>query len=229
MSRRKAEEEILAGRITVNGSKAELGEKIDPESDVVEYLGQPVSDSSVQTVCIMLNKPKGYVSTMSDEKGRKCVKDLVSDLGVRVYPCGRLDLNSEGLLLMTNDGELANRLMHPKHHIPKVYHVRVSKTVDSELIKKLSSPMTIDGYRIKPAKAELISVGKNGMSDLKITLFEGRNRQIRKMCEQVGLNVINLRRVAIGEIQIGNLKSGMWKKLSKEQIEYLMNYSKERE
>lgn len=229
MSRRKAEEEILAGRITVNGSKAELGEKIDPESDVVEYLGQPVSDSSVQTVCIMLNKPKGYVSTMSDEKGRKCVKDLVSDLGVRVYPCGRLDLNSEGLLLMTNDGELANRLMHPKHHIPKVYHVRVSKPVDGELIKKLSSPMIIDGYRIKPAKAELIAVGKNGMSDLKITLFEGRNRQIRKMCEQVGLNVINLRRVAIGEIQIGNLKSGMWKKLSKEQIEYLMNYSKERE
>lgn len=225
MSRRKAEEEILAGKITVNGEPAYLGMKITPGVDIVEYEGIAIDGGECASFCIMLNKPVGYVTTMHDEKGRKCVADLVKDVGYRVYPCGRLDLNSEGLLLLTNDGELANMLMHPKHHIPKVYLVKVSKTVTKEQLEALNSSMVIDGYKIKPAKTELLKVDKNGMSLLKMTLHEGRNRQIRKMCDAVELKVMSLKRVAIGNIELGNLKSGMWKKLTKTQVQYLKSHS----
>lgn len=224
MSRRKAEEEILKGRIKVNGERVEQGRKIIPGVDRVEYLGKPVEmPRGKHFVYIMLNKPRGYVTTMSDELGRKCVASLVSDVGARVYPCGRLDLDSEGLLIMTNDGELANKLMHPAHHIPKLYTVKVKGKITEEQLKKLNKPMIIDGYETQPAAAKLLSL-KEEESSVGITLFEGRNRQIRKMCEQLGLTVTSLKRIAIGTITLGNLKSGTWKRLSRAQVDYLKNY-----
>lgn len=224
MSRRRAEEEILAGRIKVNGETAELGRKVTPGSDKVEYLGKPVTkENGAGYVYIMLNKPRGYVTTMSDEMGRKCVASLVSDVGCRVYPCGRLDLDSEGLLLMTNDGELANKLMHPRHHIPKLYSVKVKGKITEEQLKKLNSSMLIDGYKTVPAEVEIISM-REQETVLGVTLYEGRNREIRKMCEQTGLTVINLRRTAIGQITLGNLRVGAWRKLTKSQVDYLKNY-----
>ncbi len=224
MSRRRAEEEILAGRIKVNGERVEQGRKIIPGVDRVEYLGVPVKKpDSTRYVYIMLNKPRGYVTTMSDELGRKCVASLVADVGCRVYPCGRLDLDSEGLLLLTNDGELANKLMHPSHHIPKLYTVKVKGKISEKQLKRLNSPMTIDGYEIIPAIVKIISMQEEETL-LGITLFEGRNRQIRKMCESVELEVKNLRRTAIGTITLGNLKSGTWRHLSRAQVDYLKNY-----
>lgn len=224
MSRRKAEEEILAGRIKVNGERVEQGRKIIPGVDRVEYMGRPVEmPRGKRYVYIMLNKPRGYVTTMNDELGRKCVASLVEDVGERVYPCGRLDLDSEGLLIMTNDGELANKLMHPAHHIPKLYTVKVKGKVTEEQLKKLNKPMMIDGYETVPAIAKILSL-KDEESSIGITLFEGRNRQIRKMCEQLGLTVTSLKRIAIGSITLGNLKSGTWKRLSRAQVDYLKNY-----
>ncbi len=224
MSRRKAEEEIAAGRIRVNGERVEQGRKILPGVDRVEYLGKPVEmPDSRHYVYIMLNKPRGYVTTMNDELGRKCVASLVEDVGCRVYPCGRLDLDSEGLLLLTNDGELANKLMHPVHHIPKLYTVKVKGKVTEDQLKKLNRPMVIDGYETQPAEVRILTMREEATS-LGITLFEGRNRQIRKMCEQLGLTVTSLRRVAIGAITLGTLKSGCWKRLTRAQVDYLKNY-----
>ena len=224
MSRRKAEDEIRAGRIKVNGERIEQGRKIDPETDIVEYNGVPVKRGNEKRhVYIMLNKPRGYVTTMSDEMGRKCVAELVTDVGCRVYPCGRLDLDSEGLLLMTNDGELANKLMHPSHHIPKLYTVRVKGKAVPNQIKLLNAPMNIDGYITQPAIVKILSMNDEETA-LGFTLFEGRNRQIRKMCEQTGLNIITLRRTAIGNINLGNLKVGKWRYLTHSQTEYLKNY-----
>jgi len=224
MSRRKAEEEIAAGRIKVNGERVEQGRKILPGIDRVEYLGKPVErPDSHHNVYIMLNKPRGYVTTMNDEKGRKCVASLVEDVGCRVFPCGRLDLESEGLLLMTNDGELANKLMHPSHHIPKLYTVKVKGKITEQQLLKLNRPMVIDGYETQPAIAKILSM-KEESTSIGITLFEGRNRQIRKMCEQLELTVLNLRRVAIGAITLGNLKAGCWKRLTRAQVDYLKNY-----
>ncbi len=224
MSRRKAEEEIRAGRIRVNGERVEQGRRIFPGVDKVEYLGQPVEiTDSRHYVYIMLNKPRGYVTTMHDERGRKCVASLVEDVGCRVYPCGRLDLDSEGLLLLTNDGELANKLMHPSHHIPKLYTVKVKGKVTEQQLLKLNRPMRIDGYETQPAVARILSM-KDESTSMGITLYEGRNRQIRKMCEQLGLTVTNLRRVAIGTITLGNLKSGCWKRLTRAQVDYLKHY-----
>lgn len=224
MSRRKAEEEIQAGRIKVNGERVEQGRKIVPGVDRVEYLGRPVEQPrGNRMVYIMLNKPRGYVTTMNDELGRKCVAELVEDVGCRVYPCGRLDLDSEGLLILTNDGALANKLMHPGHHIPKLYTVKVKGKVTEQQLRKLNLPMVIDGYETQPAVAKILSM-KEEETAIGITLFEGRNRQIRKMCEQLSLTVLSLKRIAIGSITLGNLKSGTWKRLSRTQVEYLKNY-----
>lgn len=224
MSRRKAEEEIEAGHITVNGVRAKLGDKIVPGSDEVRLNGQPVvSDYESKTVVIMLNKPRGVLTAMSDDRGRVCVSDLTTDVGCRVYPCGRLDYESEGLLLMTNDGELANRLTHPRHHIPKTYHVTLEGTVMPEQIRALGRPMEIDGYMIRPVDVDLVAL-KPGHTVLSMVLHEGRNRQIRKMCAKVGCRVLALRRVAIGDIRLGLLKEGCWKKLNRSQYEYLMHY-----
>lgn len=219
MSRRTADEEISAGRVSVNGKTAELGQKIDPGSDVVTYKGKPVG-GEIRKVCIMLNKPRGYITTMEDERGRKCVADLVSDVGVRVYPIGRLDRDSEGLLLLTNDGELANMLTHPKYHKSKVYTVKVRGEVDEKTIERLGRPFNIDGYITKPAEVKKLGEA-DGITSLSIRLFEGRNRQIRKMCDKCSLEVAELRRISIGEIRLGELPSGKWRQLDSAQIKKL--------
>lgn len=220
LSRRAAEEEIKKGKVKVNGVPAELGTKIDPEKDVIEYKGKRIGGGAVRKVYLMLNKPVGYVTTMSDEKGRPCVAELVENVGTRVYPIGRLDLESEGLLLFTNDGELANRLMHPKYHKPKIYHVKIRGEVDAEKITALGKPMNIDGYTTKPAGISVVT-RKPDYTVLAMELFEGRNRQIRKMCEQLSLHIITLKRISIGEVKLGNLAPGEWRYLTKAQVESL--------
>jgi 23S rRNA pseudouridine2605 synthase len=220
LSRRAAEEEIKAGKVKVNGTIAQLGDKIDPETDIVEYRGKRVikSDNS-DFVYILLNKPCGVVTSAKDEKGRICVTDLVK-CGKRVYPVGRLDLNSQGLILMTNDGDLTNKLTHPRHEIPKIYEVEVVGKVTTEQLTILNSSMTVDGYVLLPVKTEFISKNDK-FTTLRMTLYEGRNRQIRKMCEQVGLKVAKLMRVAIGDINLGSLESGKWRYLTKNEIKQL--------
>ena len=223
LSRRAAEKEIEAGNVKVNGVIAEIGTKIDPESDVVEYKGNVICDNKQNGYTyIMLNKPAGVVTTMSDEKGRPCVSELVSELGVRVYPVGRLDMYSEGLLLMTNDGALTEKLTHPRHEIPKVYHVKVKGAVNSSQMEKLTSDLTIDGYTIQPVKCRVLAISEKE-TVLAMTLYEGRNRQIRKMCEQCGLLIKKLKRVAIGELKLGDLPSGKWMHLTSAQVKYLKN------
>lgn len=221
LSRRAAEEEIAKGRVKVNGNVAELGQKIDPKKDVVEYKGERIMPRKGEKFTyILLNKPCGYLTSMSDDRGRKCVSELVKDVGKRVYPVGRLDMNSDGLLLFTDDGDLANVLTHPKHHIPKIYHVKVRGERDDKKIAALGKPMEIDGYKIEPVKVELFSCRSDNCI-LKMTLYEGRNRQIRKMCEQVHLEVMSLRRVAIGDIKLGELAPGKWRHLSGAEVSYL--------
>ena len=222
MSRRAADAAVSDGLVTVNGSVAELGQKIDPARDVVKYKGKVIKPAAGtdEKICIMLNKPRGFVTTLADEKGRRTVAELVSSLGKRVYPIGRLDMDSDGLLLLTDDGELANRLTHPRHEIPKIYHVTVSGKVSAEQKQRLSSPMILDGYEILPVKTDILDF--DGSSTLlSMTLYEGRNRQIRKMCDSVGLKISRLCRVAIGEISLGSLELGKWRQLTKEELEYL--------
>ena len=228
MSRRAAEDEITAGNVTVNGETAVLGMKIDPLTDVVVWNGNEIRNGAAHRTYIMLNKPMGYVTTMSDEKGRKIAAELVSDVGTRVYPVGRLDMYSEGLLLFTDDGELANKLTHPSHSIPKHYLVKVKGELGKEQMTTLTSDMELDGYKLRPIKARII---KNGETDrfgevystLKITLYEGRNRQIRQMCEKSDIIVMRLKRIAIGDIKLGKLESGKWRHLTSEEVEYLKN------
>ncbi len=219
MSRRRAEEEIAAGKIRVNGRPAEIGQKINPFEDYVEYMGKPVEKTD-EYCYVMLNKPRGYVSTLSDEKGRDCVAQLVKDVPVRIYPIGRLDLNSDGLLLFTNDGELTNKLLHPKNEVDKEYLVRIKGKVTPEQLARLNRPMTIDGYRIAPAKVTVSGdTGENQI--LKFIIHEGRNRQIRKMCEQADILVSRLKRIRFGSLELGTLKSGNWRYLTKKEIQYL--------
>ena len=214
-SRRKAEEWIRDGKVTVNGKIAELGDGADPDRDYIQVDGVPLP-SAGEYVYIMLNKPRGFVTTLSDEKGRKNAAQLVEDCGTRVYPVGRLDMDSEGLLLFTNDGEFANMLMHPKHEVEKTYEVWVSGFYAGaeELLKK---PVTLDGYTIRPPAVRLISVEGN-RAKLQIVIHEGRNRQIRRMCAMVDLEVTRLRRISEGPVSLGNLKLGSWRNLSAEEI-----------
>ena len=221
MSRRAAEKEIEAGHVTVNGKRALIGQKIDPVHDKVKVGGKPCRRTE-EKVYVMLNKPRGYDTTMSDEKGRKCIPELMEELPERVYPCGRLDMDSEGLLLLTNDGTVADKLMHPRNHLEKIYHVKVRTEIAPEVITRLNEPMVIDGYKIKPVTVALIAK-KDGATTLRFTLSEGRNRQIRKMCEQVGLEVMRLRRIAVGELNIGTLRPGQWRFLNHSETEYLKN------
>ena len=220
MSRRAAEKEIAAGKVYVNGVRAELGLRIDPEHDEVTYKGKTVKPTSDEQVYVMLNKPRGYVTTMLDEKGRPTVRELTASAGARVYPVGRLDMDSDGLLLFTDDGELTNKLTHPRHEIPKIYHVTVSGKVSREKIDALSSPMIIDGYKILPVKTRVIDEGVSS-STLEMTLYEGRNRQIRKMCQQQNLKITRLCRVAIGNIRLGSLAVGKWRYLTPAEVAYL--------
>ena len=225
MSRRAAEEEIKMGRVKVNGSVAELGLRIDPEVDVVEYRGRRITRSGEEKICILLNKPRGFVTTLSDEKGRRTVAELVASVGRRVYPVGRLDMDSDGLLLLTDDGELANRLTHPRHEIAKIYHVTVSGEVSAEQLSALRAPMELDGYEILPVRTEAIA--RDGRSTvLEMTLYEGRNRQIRRMCGNVGLRISRLCRVAIGEIELGELETGKYRQLTPDEVAYLKGETK---
>ena len=221
MSRRSAERAIEAGNVKVNGVIARLGDKIDPGTDIVTFNGKiikPLPKGNKRY--IMLNKPLGYVCTASDEKGRKTVMELLKDVGDRVYPVGRLDMYSEGLLLLTNDGELTNRLTHPSGHFPKTYSVVIKGELSSEDISRLTSPMEIDGYRLKPVKVKIISY-KNGATNTLFTLTEGRNRQIRKMCEACNLTIMRLTRIAIGKLKLGDLPRGTWRELTSAEINYL--------
>ena len=223
MSRRAAEEQIRLGKVRVNGIIASVGDTVEPGIDKVELDGKIIIPMTEESVCIMLNKPRGYVTTMSDERGRKSVSELVCDLGMRVYPIGRLDMDSDGLLLLTNNGSLANKLTHPRHEIPKIYRVSVKGIPTAEQLKKLGAEMKIDGYKILPVKVEMITRARTPeeSSVLQMTLYEGRNRQIRKMCDAVDLKIRRLSRISIGKIALGALTPGKWRRLTKKEIDYL--------
>ena len=216
MSRRAAEQALSEGRVCVNGITASLGDKADINIDRIEVDGI-LLPSTNEKLYIMLNKPKGYVCTLNDEKGRRNVTELVKELGQRVYPVGRLDMYSEGLLLLTNDGEFANRVMHPSHNISKTYLTWVEGEDIGLAMEYLRCPMEIDGYVISPAEVELYELYYGG-AVLSITIHEGRNRQVRKMCEMVGLKVRRLLRIREGGLELGELKSGSWRHLSAEEI-----------
>ena len=214
-SRRKAEEMILNGLVTVNGAVAALGDSADPENDEILVAGTPLPTSQ-ENVYILLHKPRGYVTTLSDEKGRPNAAQLVADCGVRVYPVGRLDMDSEGLLLFTNDGAWANKLMHPSHEVDKIYHVSVTGCTP-EGLEKLKIPVELDGYLIKTPSVEVL----NRFDDktvLRVTIHEGRNRQVRRMCALAGMEVRRLVRVQEGGLQLGDLSCGCWRYLSDEEI-----------
>ena len=217
-SRRKAEDMILAGRVYCNGKQCVLGETADPDVDEILVDNKPLPKLE-QRCYIMLNKPRGFVTTLSDEKGRKNVAQLVADCGQRVFPIGRLDMDSEGLLLFTNDGDFANCVMHPKHEIQKTYRVTVLEYEETKL-QKLQLPVVLDGYQIKPPKIELESQNGNKAKIL-VTIHEGRNRQVRRMCAMAGLTVMRLERISEGKLQLGNLPKGKWRYLTEEEIAQL--------
>ena len=220
-SRRKAEELIENGKVKVNGRVAQIGDKIDPKRDTVTVFGKRVQNTT-QPVYLLLHKPRGYVTTLSDERGRKCVTDLLKDVNERVYPIGRLDRESEGLLLLTNDGEFANLMMHPSHHIPKHYRVTVRPSISEEQIAQMTDGMMIDGRKTAPAKVRILEK-QEGRVVLEIILYEGRNRQIRKMCEQLELDVARLKRTAMGPVRLGMLPQGQYRELTEQEVEKLRN------
>ncbi|MDY5972184.1 MAG: pseudouridine synthase [Butyricicoccus sp.] len=221
-SRRAAEDLLRDGRVTVNGRPAGLGDSADPARDRLAVDGRPVR-AAEEKVYLMLNKPRGFVSTMKDERGRRTVAQLTQGAGARVYPVGRLDYDSEGLLIMTNDGDLTLRLTHPSHEAGKTY--RVSVRGDLARLPALSEPMVIDGYTIRPAEVHVLSRTEDGAAKLEITIHEGRNRQIRKMCAQCGLEVRRLKRVAVGKIGLDSaLAPGKWRRLTPDEIAYLKEF-----
>ncbi len=230
-SRRKAEELIANGAVRVNGRPVQLGDKADDRKDLITVHGKRIA-AAEQLVYLMLHKPRGYVTTMSDEKGRKCVADLVQDVGVRVYPVGRLDRDSEGLLLMTNDGDFSNAMMHPAAHVPKRYRVTLRSELSDEAVLRLEKGITLDGKRTLPAEVLVVSREGGGESGavprsvMEITIYEGRNRQIRRMCEALSLHVIRLKRVAFGGVKLGMLPPGQWRELDPREVRTLVQASK---
>lgn len=226
-SRRKAEELILQGRVIVNGAPARLGDKADPKKDRIEVDGKALSPPS-EKIYLALHKPRGFVTTLSDERDRRCVAQLVEDLGTRVYPVGRLDKDSEGLLLMTNDGDFANAVAHPARHVAKTYRVTVRPAVREEQLASLRGGMDLDGRRTAPAGARVLEE-QPGRVVLEIVLTEGRNREIRRMCEALGLEVARLKRVAIGPVRLGMLPRGSYRPLTGEEIAGLLAREKKQE
>jgi len=221
LSRRAAEAAIRAGEVRVNGAIAEIGQKIDPVNDTVEYRGTPlVWRAAPERHYILLNKPRGFVTTLSDERGRATVRELVASLGHRVYPVGRLDMDSDGLLLLTDDGALTERLTHPRHEIPKYYTVTVKGTPTDGQLAALNAPFVLDGYQTRAAKV-VCTGAEAGNTLLSFELYEGRNRQIRRMCEQTGLRILRLTRTAIGRIALGDLPVGQYRALTDDEISYL--------
>jgi 23S rRNA pseudouridine2605 synthase len=217
-SRRAAEQMIEAGRVTVNGLPAQLGQRVDPARDTVAVDGKTVT-AEPEKVYLMLNKPRGFVTTLSDEKGRRTVRELVADCGQRVYPVGRLDMDSEGLLLLTNDGEWTNRMTHPSHEVDKTYLVWVTGA-PADAAEQLARPMELDGYRLRPAKVREVT-RTPAYALLEMTIHEGRNRQIRRMCEQCGMTVTRLRRISEGPLQLGKLETGKWRYLTEKEQKML--------
>lgn len=214
-SRRKCEELIEAGRVSCNGRICGLGERADPDKDKICLDGKEIP-SRQKPLYIMLHKPRGYVTTLSDERDRRNVSELVADCGHRVYPIGRLDMDSEGLLLLTNDGDFANKLMHPKHEVDKTYRVLV-RGFTPDALEKLKCPVVLDGYMIRRPSVHLVSLDGDCATIL-ITIHEGRNRQVRRMCAAAGMSVERLIRVSEGSIELGKLPRGKWRFLTDEEI-----------
>ncbi|MDO5400456.1 MAG: pseudouridine synthase [Eubacteriales bacterium] len=217
-SRRRAEELIRQGVVTVGGVPATLGQTADPETDDIRIEGNPLPKQET-FVYLMLNKPRGYVTTLSDERGRPEAAQLVADCGVRVYPVGRLDMDSEGLLLFTNDGAFANSLMHPRHEVKKSYLTWVTGYVPGAEAR-LARPITLDGYAIRPPKVEL-QRAEGGKARFLITIHEGRNRQVRRMCQAAGMQVTRLRRIKEGSLSLDDLPPGKWRYLTPDEVEKL--------
>lgn len=224
MSRRSAEEYINAGRVCVNGVKAKLGDKADADSDSILVDGKPLN-TETEKKYIMLNKPRGYVTTMKDEQGRKNVTELVADVKARLYPVGRLDMYSEGLLIMTNDGELANLLMHPSHNFTKSYRTWVQGEDIGEAVEYLRQPIMLDGCEVCAAAVDIEQVYPDG-AVLLITISEGKNRQVRRMCEYCGLKVKKLVRVSEGPLELGTLPTGHWRYLTDAELESVRGQSR---
>lgn len=222
-SRRKSEELIEGGKVKVNGHVASLGDKVDPKRDKVTVRGKNVV-AVTQKVYIMLYKPRGYVTTMSDELDRKCVSELVKDVGVKVYPVGRLDRNSEGLLFLTNDGAFANNLTHPSRHVNKTYRVTVNGAVNDEMIDRLCNGIVLDGTKTLPCDVFVIE-RREDRTVLTFIIHEGRNRQIRRMCEVVGLEVLRLKRTEIAGVKLGMLPQGKWRPLNDREMTRLESVS----
>lgn len=217
-SRRASEAYILAGRVTINGQPAQLGQRADPDRDDIRVDGHRLAVRP-QPVYLMLNKPRGYVTTLSDEQGRPTVAELVADAGARVYPVGRLDLDSEGLLLMTNDGALAQRLLHPSGEVDKTYHVSVYGPVTGAA-ERLAAVTDLDGEMIRPARVQVLRQTAQ-TAELAVTIHEGKNRQVRRMCAACGLTVKRLRRVQEHTLTLGDLPAGRWRYLTEREIEEL--------
>lgn len=219
-SRRKSEELISQGKVKVNGRVAKIGDKVNPKRDTVTVSGKKIVKSK-NKYYIMLHKPRGFITTLSDEMDRKCVAELVKDIPERIYPVGRLDKDSEGLLLMTNDGDFANAMMHPKHHVPKTYRVTVRQQVTENMVDELSTGIIIEGRKTAPADVRVL-LKEDTRTVLEIILYEGRNREIRKMCESLGLDVIRLKRTQYGSIKLGMLAQGKYRELTADEVHKLM-------
>lgn len=226
-SRRKAEELIALGRVKVNGNRAITGMSVVPGRDKVEIDGKALR-SQKEKIYLAINKPRGYVTTLNDELGRRCITALTTEIKERVYPVGRLDKDSEGLLLLTNDGAFANMLMHPSHHVPKVYHVSVRPAITEEQLVKIEAGMELsDGEKTSPARA-LVLRQEPDRSTVEITLYEGKNREIRRICETLGLEVARLSRVGVGNIKLGGLRPGEYRVLEKKELLSLQKIAREK-
>lgn len=228
LSRRAAEAEISAGRVSVNHVPATLGDKVDPDTDEVMWNGRRVTPKTTAgNTYILLNKPAGYVTTLSDEKGRRTIADLIADVGTRLYPVGRLDQFSDGLLLCTDDGELTNRITHPSHHVSKTYVGILTSRLDDRDMEKLGVPFELDGYMLRTFEVRRLGYKKAGAADatvVEFVLHEGRNREIRKICAHHGYKLAKLTRVAIGDLRLGDLPSGKWRHLTEDEVSYLKSF-----
>lgn len=221
-SRRRAEELIAQGLVTVNGRRAAIGQRVNPKRDIISVDGVKIDPKEPEKkIYVALHKPRGYVTTMSDELGRRCVAELVADAPARVYPIGRLDRGSEGLLLLTNDGEFANTVMHPRYHVSKVYRVTVRPEVNDEQVVRLAEGVRLDdGFVTSPAQVTVLEK-EPGRAVMQITIGEGKNRQVRRMCEAVGLEVARLKRIAVGPVRLGMLQPGRWRMLTAQELSAL--------
>ncbi len=216
MSRRAAEREIVAGNISVNGITSKLGDKIDPDIDTVLFGGMPVVSQN-KKYYILLNKPAGYITSMKDEFGRKTVTELLSDIPCRLYPVGRLDYQSEGALILTNDGDFANKVIHPSYTHQKVYNVYAKGSIDENQLTVLNNMRMLDGEKIHPVSVKVVKSYPTH-TVLEFILQEGKNRQIRRMCESANINIMQLKRISVGKVRLGDLPSGCWRHLTSNEI-----------